>query len=187
MRIQGCRSDTSLNERGKEQAEKVALALREEKVDAIYSSPLKRAVNTAQPLAQIFSLEVNIEPDLREIDAGELEGLPVGELEKRYKGSWKQWIKDSPTIPLPGGESVEELQRRAWGVIRRINGSHPEGVVVVFSHLFAILTIVCHILELDLVNMWRLRQNEAGITVLEVAQRGNFLLSFNDTCHLEAE
>jgi broad specificity phosphatase PhoE len=81
---------------------------------------------------------------------------------------------------------LEELQRRAWRAVQRINGRHSEGVVAVFSHLFAILTIVCHVLGLDLGNMWRLRQNEAGITILEIAQGGN-LLSFNDTCHLEAQ
>jgi len=184
-RIQGCRTDTSLNDRGKAQAEEVALALKEEKLTAIYSSPLSRAVNTAQPLAQIHGLEVNIDPDLREIDAGELEGLSAEEVRERYGYFWKEWrIGTGAATRLPGGESLVELQSRAWRSIQRISKRHPDGVVVVFSHLLAILAVVCRALELDLSNLLRLRQGAAAITILNLGEQGASLALFNDTCHL---
>ena len=186
-RIQGCRSDTELSQRGKEQAEKIALLLGKQKVDAIYSSPLKRAMDTAQAIAQAYGLEVNVAPELREIDAGELEGLFEDELGKRYEGFWREWRKGSPSLPLPGGESLEGLQRRAWGEIERMMERHPNEIVAVVSHLFANLAIICQALGLDLGNMRRLRQDPAAINILEITQRGNSLLLFNDTCHLEAK
>ncbi|MFC1924252.1 histidine phosphatase family protein, partial [Chloroflexota bacterium] len=71
-RIQGCRSDTELSQKGRAQAEKIAIALRREKLGAVYSSTLRRARDTAQAIAQDCQLEVRLNHDLREIDAGEL-------------------------------------------------------------------------------------------------------------------
>jgi len=186
-RIQGCRSNTELNQRGKEQAEKIASLLGKQKVDAIYSSPLKRAVDTAQAIAQACGLGMNVAPELREIDAGELEGLSEEELGKRYKAFWREWRKGNSSLPLPGGESLEGLQRRAWGEIERIMERHPNETVAVISHLFANLTIICQALGLDLDNMRYLRQDPAAINILEITRQGNSLLLFNDTCHLEAK
>ena len=185
-RVQGCRSDTELGQRGREQAEKIALVLRKQRVDAIYSSPLKRAVDTAKAIAQACGLEVKVASELREIDAGELEGLSQEELRKRYKEFWKEWRESDPSFPLPGGESLEEVQRRAWGEIERIIERHPEETVAVIGHLLANLAIICRAVGLDLGHMGRLRQDPAAINILQITQQGNSLLLFNDTCHLEA-
>ena len=185
-RVQGCRSDTELSQRGREQAEKIALVLRKQRVDAIYSSPLKRAVDTAKAIARACGLEVKVAFELREIDAGELEGLSQEELRKRYGEFWKEWRESNPSFPLPGGESLEELQRRAWGEIERIMGRHPEETVAVVGHLLANLAIICRALGLHLGNMGLLRQEPAAINILQMTQQGSSLLQFNDTCHLEA-
>lgn len=185
-RVQGCRSDTELSQRGREQAEKIALLLRKQRVDALYSSPLKRAVDTAKVIAQACGLEVQVASDLREIDAGELEGLSQEELRKRYEEFWKEWRESDPSFPLPGGESLEGLQRRAWGEMERIMERHPKETVVVVGHLLANLTIICRALGLDLGHLGRLRQDPGAINVLEITRQGSSLLQFNDTCHLEA-
>jgi broad specificity phosphatase PhoE len=185
-RVQGCRSDTELSQRGREQAEKIALSLKKQRVDALYSSPLKRAVGTAKAIAQACGLEVKVAYDLREIDAGELEGLSQEELRKRYKEFWKGLSQGDPCFPLPGGESLEGLQRRAWGEIERIMERHPKETVAVVGHLLTNLAIICRALGLDLGHMGRLRQDSAAINILEVTRQGNSLLQFNDTCHLEA-
>ncbi len=184
-RIQGI-SDIELNERGREQAEKISIALRGEKVNAIYSSPLKRAVDTAKAIAQVHHLEVNIEPDLRELDVGELDGLREKEVNQRYGEFWKEWRKGDGSIHLPGGESLEELQRRAWRAIQHIDGKHSNEVVIVVSHLFAIRTIICQALGLELGKSGRLKQDVAAISILNLEEQGSSLVLFNDTCHLEA-
>jgi broad specificity phosphatase PhoE len=185
-RVQGCRSDIELGQKGREQAEKIALSLRKQRVDALYSSPLKRAVDTAKAIAQACGLEVKVAYELREIDAGELEGLSQEELKMRYEEFWKEWRESDPSFPLPGGESLEGLQRRAWGEIERIMERHPKETVAVVGHLLANLAIICRALGLDLSHMGRLRQDSAAINVLEITGQGSSLLQFNDTCHLEA-
>jgi broad specificity phosphatase PhoE len=185
-RVQGCRSDTELSQRGREQAEKIALLLRKQRVDALYSSSLRRAVDTAKVIAQACGLEVQVAYDLREIDAGELEGLSQEELRKRYEEFWKEWSQSDPCFPLPGGESLEGLQRRTWGEIERIMERHPKETVAVVGHLLANLAIICRALGLDLSHLGRLRQDSGAINVLEITRQGSSLLQFNDTCHLVA-
>ena len=177
-------TDIDLNEKGKEQAKRLAIALKKEKVAAIYSSPLKRCVDTAQAIAQLCYLEVNIDPDLKELDTGELEGLPEEEISKRYGEFWKEWRRGSGSLHLPGGESLEELQIRAWRAIHRIAKRHAEEVVVVVSHLFTILVIISQVLGLELRYLRRLRQDEAAISILNMEEQGNSLVLLNGTCHL---
>ncbi|HJX70200.1 MAG TPA: histidine phosphatase family protein [Dehalococcoidia bacterium] len=185
-RIQGCRSDTELSERGKEQIRKVAQALRGQSITAIYSSPLRRAMDTAKAIAQALGLEVKVIPELRELDIGELEGLVEKELKGRYREFWEKWRGGNPSLHMPGGESLEELQRRAWQAIECIVGEHPDEVVAVTSHLFTNLTIICQALGLDLRYMRRLRQNVTAIDILDLTRQRNSLLLLNDTCHLGA-
>jgi len=184
-RIQGCRSDIELSQKGRAQAEQIAIALRREKLDAVYSSTLERARDTAQAIAQDCQLEVRLDHDLREIDAGELEGLLGKELGGQYSKFWNEWRKGSPSLHIPGGESLEELQIRAWAAIQCITRKHPDEVVAVVGHFFANLTIICQALGFDLRYMGRLRQDPAAINILELANRRNTLLLLNDTCHLE--
>lgn len=183
-RIQGCRSDTELSVRGKDQAEKIALSLKGQKITAIYSSSLKRAMDTARVVARACGLEVRVIPELEEIDAGELEGLSEKKLEGRYREFWEEWKMGNPFLHLPGGESLDELQRRAWRAIERITEKHSDGLVVVISHFFAILTIICQALGLDLRHMRYLRQDLAAINILELTRQRNSLSLLNDTCHL---
>jgi len=184
-RIQGCGSDTELSQKGRVQAEKIAIALRREKPGAVYSSNLKRARETAQAIAQDCQLEVELNHDLREIDAGELEGLLGKELGGQYSKFWNEWRKGSPSLHTPGGESLEELQMRAWRAIQYITEKHPDEAVVVVGHFFVNMTIICQALGLDLRYMGRLRQDPAAVNILELSNRRNTLLLLNDTCHLE--
>lgn len=184
-RIQGCHSDTELSAKGKKQAGKIALSLKSQRITAIYSSSLKRAMDTARVIAQACGLEVRGIPELQEIDAGELEGLLEKELEGQYREFWEEWKRGNPFLHLPGGESMDELQRRAWRAIERITEKHPDGVVAVISHFFVNLTVICQALGLDLRHMGRLRQDLASISILELTNQRNSLSLLNDTCHLE--
>jgi len=168
-----------------EQAEKIALSLEGEEIIAVYSSPLKRAIDTAGVIAKARGLEVVAVPELKEIDFGEFEGLTITKLKGRYKDLWEEWIRGNPSLYLPGGESREELQRRAWPAIERITEEHPDGIVAVFGHFFINLAIICRALGLGPHYIRRMRQNLAAISILEITGQGNSLLLLNDTCHLE--
>ena len=107
-RIQGCRSDVELGQTGKEQAERVALSLASRRIDAVYSSPLRRAMDTALAIAQACKLEVQVAPGLKEIDAGELEGLCVDEMGEEHGGFGGSGEKATYPPPYP----VESPWRR---------------------------------------------------------------------------
>lgn len=178
-------TEIDLNEKGRKQAERLALALKDEKVAAIYSSPLRRARETADEIARFHHLEVVTDDALKELDAGELDGLTFQEMMERYGEFLKEWMKGLPSLKMPGGESIAELQQRAWPAVERIVSDHPDGVVTLVNHSFAIVSIVSKALGMSLANFRRLRLNIASITIINFGKRGTSLLLFNDTCHLK--
>ncbi len=193
-RIQGGGSDTRLNGTGKEQAAALALRLKPEKIEAIYSSPLKRALDTARAIAHHHQLEIEIEPALREVNVGELEGTPARLLGKRLdellgmrgqdKTQTAVWESVWSKIQHIGGESLAELQQRTWDALKRIVDRHSDGVIVVVSHGFVIVTIICAVLDLPLSQMNRLRVGVGSISTIMFDNQVTRLMLFNDSCHL---
>jgi broad specificity phosphatase PhoE len=184
-RIQGCRSDTRLSPKGLGEADRLAAALCKGRMDAIYSSPMKRAAETAQIIADACRMKVQVFHELREIDAGELDGLFERELTGSYETAWKELCGGNATAPLPGGESLQDLQKRTSWAIDRMLEKHIDGTVVVVAHLLVNLVVVCQVLGIDLSQVAHLRQAPASITTLEMTMQGNSLLLLNDTCHLQ--
>ena len=184
-RVQGGRSDIALGETGQAQAERLARALAGEKVQAVYSSPLKRALATARAIARPHGLEVHPLPSLREIDAGQAEGLPVDRLKEDFAPFWKEWREGNGPVTWPGGESVEQVARRAWGAITRLRRHHAGETVVVVGHAFVLTSILVRALGLPLGYFRRLRVEAGSTSILELGRRGplhNRLLLLNDTC-----
>ncbi len=182
------RADVPLNERGRRQAEAVAASFTVAP-DAIYSSPLTRATETASRIAAATDVPVTIEPALIEMDVGEMEHLTAAELRERYPEFLAIWL--SPACAgagarMPGGETLTEVQRRAWDAVERMRAAHPDETVVAVTHNFVILTALCAALGLPLANFRRLRQSLAARTVLEVRESGSTLLQLNDLAHLVA-
>ena len=96
----------------------------------------------------------------------------------------REWRNRRGSLCLPGGESLEELQKRAWGAVQHIVERHPDGIVVVVSHSFALFTIVAGALGIGCDNFGRIQLKEAAISILDFGERGVSLVLFNDTCHL---
>jgi len=174
-------ADIGLNDEGRRQVKRLALALKEEKVDAIYSSPLSRAWETAQEVARYHDGEVKADDAFKEMDAGELDGLTYEDMRDRYGELIKQWLSEPASVTMPKGESLAEVQERAWLAVERIREEYPDGAV------FVILCIICKALGIDLGQFRRLRPHVASISILNFGRRGTSLVLFNDTCHLEGE
>jgi len=144
-RCQGS-SDRALCEAGERQAREIAAALRSEKLSAVYSSGLIRARHTAQLISQPHDLPVQIEHDIRELDHGALEGLTFEEIKEQYPEFIRRWRTEPAELQVPGGERLIDVQQRAWAGLNRIAARHlDQDVVVVVSHNFPILSIICHI------------------------------------------
>jgi probable phosphoglycerate mutase len=181
LRIQGGSSDTPLNAQGRQQANNVALKLRERNIQAIYSSPLKRAIETAQIIAGHHKLGVVIEKSLREIEAGKLEGATSAELGKRFS---EILIQDGVLKRMPGGESLVDVQQRSWDFIQQISRNQSGKELVIVSHYFAILVMICSALMLPLSYITQFRLSTGSISIINLDEEEARLELFNDTGYL---
>ncbi len=185
QRLQGGRSDIPLNENGEEQARRLGLALRKEKLTAVYSSPLQRAVTTAQAVAAHHGISVQTDPDLVEMDLGDLDGLNLVGVRDSRLDFWQQWRQGDCSMPIPGGESLVQVQQRVWPAVQRIIQQHRTGTVVLVGHSFVVQTVIFSALAAPIECFARFRISPTGITILHLDGERTTLMILNDTCHLE--
>jgi len=183
-RVQGGGSDIELSETGIKKANAVALFLREENIAAIISSPLKRAVVTAEAIAKHHQLPVEIDDRLRELGVGEMEGLAVSSLGSTFPQGLMQWWREGGAERLPGGESLVELQGRCWAAIEPLLANYKDEKVVVVSHYFVTLAIIFKALDLPLNYLAKFKIDPGGLSILEFEDYGARLVTFNDTSYL---
>jgi probable phosphoglycerate mutase len=162
----------------------LGLALKETKIDAIYSSPLKRALDTAQAIASHHQLAVQVESDLREMEVGELEGVSIAELGTSFSQFLLQWRQGQGLEKLPGGESVVDLADRVWVTVQFIIKKHQQETVVVVSHFFAVVVTICKALGWPLTSLERIRVQTGSISIIDLGDGRPYLVSLGDTCHL---
>jgi broad specificity phosphatase PhoE len=189
-RIQGGDSDIELNDTGLEQARKLAAFLENEPITAILSSPLQRAIATAEVVASHHQLPVEVDQGLRELKVGELEGMSVSNLSTTFSQFLMQWWQDGGAVKLPNGESLVELQQRAWKAVERLLERHKTSLehnkdttAVVVSHYFVTLAIILKALNLPLDYFTKFKVDLGGVSILEIQDYGTRLLTFNDTSY----
>lgn len=135
-RFQG-HADPPLNDTGRAQAHRLVELLADEPIDAVYSSDLRRAHETAEIVAAARGVDVVVDPDLRERDVGEWSGLTMPEIEERFPEELRRFREEGTSV----GESREALARRVVAAARRIAEAHPTGHVLVVTHGGALRTL----------------------------------------------
>ncbi|MDH3528993.1 MAG: histidine phosphatase family protein, partial [Acidobacteriota bacterium] len=130
----GGHSDTPLSELGVRQAEVTAEVLKQKGVDVLYSSDLPRAVQTAQPLAEITGIELNKTFAFRERDVGVLEGLTFEESREKYPDDYFALVKRDINHVITEGESYRQLLKRGAGALKEILRTHAGKRIVIVSH-----------------------------------------------------
>jgi probable phosphoglycerate mutase len=174
-RLAGRLPNVHLNDKGRKQAEQLAQALSQAPIKAIYSSPLERAVETAEPLARTLNLPINIAPGLVELAYGDWQGKTLKQL-GRYR-LWKVVQEKPSEMRFPQGESFIEVQQRAVGEAERIAAAHEEGdLVACFSHGDIIRLLIAHFLGMPLDLFQRVSSNPASITVVHIDKKGRLHL-----------
>jgi broad specificity phosphatase PhoE len=183
--IQGGGSDTDLSESGRSQAEKLALALRDTPLTAVYASPLKRAMDTAGAIARHHKLKVHPTPGLKEIHVGELEGTSLDKFGSTFSQFLVDWQTKGEEITFFGGENLGKFRDRVWEAILKIVDDNPDGMVAVVSHYFVTATVVCQALGVPITHLVRVRIQPSSQTIFEFS-RGYppRLLVLSDICHL---
>jgi broad specificity phosphatase PhoE len=189
-RIQGGDSDIELNETGLEQAGRLAAFLQSEPIATILCSPLQRAVSTAGIIANHHQLPIEIDERLRELKVGDLEGMSYSSLTTTFSQFLMQWWQDGGAVKLPNGESIVELQQRAWGAIENLlekqkapAAENRDTTAVVVSHYFVTLVIILRALDLPVNCFTKFRLDLGGVSILEFRDTGTRLLTFNNTSY----
>jgi probable phosphoglycerate mutase len=171
-RLAGRRPDVHLNDRGRQQAQSLAQALCQAPIKAIYSSPLDRTMETAEPLARELGLTIQPRDGLMEIDFGGWVGKTMGQM--RRTNLWKLVQNQPSQARFPEGESFSEAQERLSTELTAIAAAHqPDQMVACFSHSDAIKLAVAHFIGLPLDKFQRLGISTASITVLVLPAEGD--------------
>jgi probable phosphoglycerate mutase len=178
--------DPPLTERGREQAERVAQAVRPLGLSALYCSPKLRARTTAEPIARLCELSPTIQDGLREMAYGAWEGRQEVEVRRDEFEAYEAWRIDPALVSPPGGEGAFAIAARALPVVLQARRDHPKGHVLLVSHKATIRVIVCALLGAPL---GRFRSHvacpTASITSFEFGDRGPMLVRLGDVHHLE--
>lgn len=178
-------ADIPLNENGLKQAELLARrVLAAWKPAAVYSSPLSRAIKTAEAIAFPLNLRVKIHPGLSDINYGEWQGLTPEEVRSRWPELFMRWQTVPDKLYFPGGESLSERQKIGITAVREIAASHPGETVVCVGHTVINRLIILGLLGLDLSYFWRLRQDNCALNVLECRNDQFVAVTLNETGHL---
>lgn len=177
-------SDVPLNANGIVQAEKLAESLKDEKLDYIYSSDLSRARLTAEKIAGFHNLEINIDSGFREMDQGDFEGLEFKLIREKYGHVLKEWRTNPETLIIPGGESLTEVQNRAYGSVMKLLENHYSKTVLVVSHNLTIVTLLCKFSHRSLKSFRDYIVSETSKTVINFNNGKSRVELVNDISHL---
>jgi len=179
-RLAGWTPGVHINAQGQREADELARRLAHIPMQAIYSSPLERAVDTATAVAACQKLPVQIRADLGEGRIGEWTGKLIKELQETE--AWKAMQATPIGFKPPGdAESIDQVQTRIVAEVERIRRAHPEGIVAVVSHADPLKTVIAHYLKWDLKEFQRISINPASVSVLMVDEDHAHLERLNDT------
>jgi alpha-ribazole phosphatase len=181
------KTDVALGAVGLHQAEQLRDRLAMERLDAIYSSELKRAADTAGIIAARHNLKVTTCPELREVDFGRLEGLEFNEIHSHFPDVEQMWITRNPALTYPDGESLLEFEDRVSKFEVRLKNHRADETVLVVAHAGILRTLICRLLELEMKNRWNIKVDLGSLSIIETYPAVNILCLLNDVSHLMAE
>lgn len=176
-------SDPPLNDRGIWQAERLAYRMRNEKVDIVYSSDLKRAYETAKIVFK--NKIVDKLANFREMNFGIFEGLTYGEIVKKHSKLYKSWIGNPIEVKVPGGEEMKQFCLRVRESFLVILSRHQNKSVAVITHGGPIRIVLCGALKYNMGMFWKIEQSIGALNILEYSEGLALRVNkINDTTHL---
>jgi broad specificity phosphatase PhoE len=179
-------SGPTLNELGQRQASAAADRLAPEPIDAVYTSDLPRATETAATIAERLAIVPIVEPGLREVDVGDWTGLSREQVRDRHPDGFERWL--SGESGWRGGETYQEMHARAVATVSRLVRLHPAGTIAAITHGGVIRALTAHAVGLPGHDRRRIVGVEnCSLTVVETGVDGALsLVAFNDIGHLIA-
>lgn len=180
------RTDIPLDETGLKQAELAGEYFKAMVIQGVYSSPLSRAWQTAEPIALFQNLKAQPIEGIIDMSFGNWEGHALQEIERIDPETYRQWREEPHLAKLPGGESLDDVRFRAMAALEKVIEKHPGETLVLVSHRVVNKVLICGILGIDNSHFWQIAQDTAAINLIQY-KKGRYILSLmNETCHLKS-
>lgn len=183
-------SDIPLTEEGRFQAGCLADKLKDEKLDGVFASDLKRTIETAEIIAKPHDLKVVPTKMIRELSFGIWEGLTYEEIMEKWAQEYQNWINNPYYTRPPEGESLSELCQRVSKFLMETAKNHPDGRILVVSHAGPIRAMLFTLLDLKPSFFWKFKISNTSLTIIEYDGRKElkesdaFIVTVNNTSHL---
>jgi len=183
-RTQG-HGNSPLTELGKIQAINLARHLKEYSIDLIYCSDLGRAIETADIIGVELGLDVNPTPALREMGFGEWEGMPIPKIKEKYPELLHLWRNQQDKAKMPGGETLHIVKEREDKLIEELNEKYKGKHILLVSHSVTVRVMLLSFLQAPLSNLYRIKQNNTALNIVEFKEYGPVVIKINDVNHLQ--
>ncbi|MCC5909877.1 MAG: histidine phosphatase family protein [Clostridiaceae bacterium] len=177
--------DSKLTNKGFLQAKLLGERLLKENIEVIYSSNLLRAKSTTSIISNIIKVPYSYESSLGEMNFGDWEGLTISQIKSKYPLAFKKWQDAPQRAYIPKGERLKQAQDRAVNFIKRNLYNSKEDNVLIISHSTIIKLILLHVLNMDLCNYYKLKQDNCSINIVDFRDYGPVLIKYNDTCYMD--
>lgn len=177
-------TDIALSDIGIKQAEQLRDRLAKEKIHAVYTSALSRARSTAEIITSRHKLNIKTHKELNECNFGYIEGLTFAEIQQLHPALAEELSKGK-TVAFPGGESLEDLDKRVYNFLDRLSQHKEKETVLIVAHGGPLRLLICRLLGIGTEHWLQLRVDHASLSIMETYPQGNILNLLNDTSHLK--
>lgn len=160
-------TDIDLNRKGRKQIRALCKVMEKERIHKVYSSDLKRAVNSSKIIFKDFAIEKV--PELREINFGVFEGLTYEEIVERHATVYKEWVDDPFKASVPRGEQLKDFKKRVLEIFKKILKDNKNKIVAIVTHSGPIRIIVSDVMKLK--DVWKVEIDNASITIIKHANK----------------
>ena len=174
-----------MTELGKIQAINLARHLKEYPIDLIYCSDLGRAIETADIIGVELGLDVNPTPALREMGFGEWEGMPIPKIKEKYPELLHLWRNQPDKAKMPGGETLHIVKEREDKLIEELNEKYKGKHILLVSHSVTVRVMLLSFLQAPLSNLYRIKQDNTALNIVEFKEYGPVVIKINDVNHLQ--
>ena len=178
-------SNEDISDPGYAQVQSLSSRLAKFPIATIYTSPLKRTMNTARILAEPHKLELNVLDDLTEIGLGDWQGLHRDEISQKWPEIWRQSRIDPSAVTFPHGENFQQLTERAIRAFNRIVADNTNRHTLAVTHDAVIRVLAAHVLGTSNSIYRHMEINNASLSVIRVEDDRMRLVTLNDTAHLD--
>lgn len=185
-KVQG-QEDTVLTEKGVKQAQMAAERLKDEGIDIIYSSDLKRAYNTAEIVGNELGINVNKLESIREVHFGVWQGLDLDTIKRDYSDDYKLWRTEPHNLNIKDAENLHTLKERVLKDVQTLVSENPGKKILLVSHGAAIKALILGILDIDMSKYNKLTIGNVGLSIIEFREFSPVIKVLNDTSHVKED